>query len=71
MGYWRFYNVFKTLSSTAGGLSTQATTASNAHISTTNPILGGTSASLIPLWMDSTTWVITGTGAIGLPVLNN
>lgn len=75
VGYWRFPNIFKTVDSTGAAVSGSGTT-STTYLYPSNPTLGSnTNAlynSLNPLWMDTTTWVITGTPlAPGVPVAAN
>jgi hypothetical protein len=64
VGYWRFFNVFKTIDNTLGGLAQTTITSSSTYLYPANPLLGAPYTALNPLWMDTTNWMITGTSAI-------
>jgi hypothetical protein len=65
VGYWRFSNIFKTVTAAVTPGSTSASITyiypTNQNLIGTDPLYGTTN----PLWMDSTTWIITGTPAAG------
>jgi hypothetical protein len=63
VGYWRFYNVFKTIDTALGGLAQAAITSSSTYLYPANPLFAAHTTSY-PLWMDYTNWMITGTSAI-------
>jgi hypothetical protein len=64
VGYWRFYNVFQTIDNTLGGLAQTAVTSSSTYLYPASPLLGAPYTTSNPLWMDTTSWMITGVSAI-------
>lgn len=67
VGYWRFYNVFQTVAS-AGGYTSASGISSATYLYPSNTALTGTDAfyaTANPLWMDTTTWVVTGSTLAG------
>ncbi len=59
-GYWRFYNIFKTLgvAVTSAGPTAVTSTANLYPYSTPYALVN-------PLWMDKTSWMITGVPLAG------
>jgi len=64
VGYWKFYNVFLTELTTGGLVSTMGS-ASTLYVYPANPTLGVPYTTSNPLWMDETSWMVTGAVPIG------
>ena len=74
VGYWRFYNIYQTVAGTF--TQSASTAASTSTIFPSNPTIAASIPdtaynNLNPLWMDSTTWKITGTPATGIAAAAN
>ena len=74
VGYWRFHNIFQTVAGTFAQSVSTPTTALNLYPSNpvlaASPTLDATYNTLNPLWMDSTTWMITGTPVSGIAAVS-